>query len=99
MAKQNLASMPLGALVRLRDRVGTIIERRTEALKQELRSLGEDYQHVGRIAIYGKKEAERRRRGRKSRRKAARKARGGGTGKSARRPGRKTAKKRKPARR
>ena len=60
MAKQRLASLPLGALVRLRDRLGVIIGQRTDALKKELRSLGEDYKEVGRIAIYGKKKAKRR---------------------------------------
>ncbi len=60
MAKQRLASMPLGALMKLRDRVGAIIDRRATALKKELRSLGEDYAEVGRIAVYGRR---RRRRG------------------------------------
>ena len=75
MAKQKLASMPLGALVKLRDRVGAIINRRTEALKKELRSLGEDYKEVGRIAIYGKKKSKRRKIGRKTGRKVVAKGR------------------------
>ena len=66
MAKQRLASLPLGALVRLRDRLGVIIGQRTDALKKELRSLGEDYKEVGRIAIYGKKKAKRRKPSRKA---------------------------------
>ena len=57
MAKQRLASMTSGALVKLRDHIGGILRRRGEALKRELRSLGEDYKEVGRIAIYGKKRA------------------------------------------
>jgi hypothetical protein len=63
--------MPLGALVKLRDRLGAIISRRTDALKKELRSLGEDYKEVGRIAIYGKKKAKRRKAGRPTTRKTA----------------------------
>jgi DNA-binding protein H-NS len=58
MAKQNLASMPLTALLKLRDEVGAILGRRAEALKQELRALGEDYKEIGRIAIYGKKKVK-----------------------------------------
>ena len=58
MAKQRLASMPLGALMKLRDRVGAIIDRRATALKKELRSLGEDYAEVGRIAVYGRKKKD-----------------------------------------
>ncbi len=61
MAKQSLASMSAGALVKLRNDVSTILSRRAEALKQELRSLGEDYAHVGRIAVYGKKNAAKKR--------------------------------------
>ena len=61
MAKQSLASMSVGALVKLRNDVSTILSRRAEALKQELRSLGEDYAHVGRIAVYGKKNAAKKR--------------------------------------
>ena len=62
MAKQRLASMPLGALMKLRDRVGAIIDRRATALKKELRSLGEDYAEVGRIAVYGRKKKKTRKR-------------------------------------
>ena len=74
MAKQSLTSMPLNALVQLRNRVGQIINRRTAALKKELRALGEDYKEVGRIAIYGKKKAKSKKAGRPGRpagRKAA----------------------------
>jgi hypothetical protein len=76
--------MPLGALVKLRDRVGKIISRRTDALKKGLRSLGEDYKEVGRIAVYGKRKVK----ARKANRKAAAK----------RRPSKKSAKKRETAR-
>jgi len=58
MAKQSLASMPLNALLSLRDKVGDIINKRAEALKKELRSLGEDYKEVGRIAIYGRSKTK-----------------------------------------
>jgi hypothetical protein len=61
MAKQSLASMSAGALVKLRNNISTILSRRADALKQELRSLGEDYAHVGRIAVYGKKNAAKKR--------------------------------------
>ena len=71
MAKQNLASMPLNALVKLRESVSGIISRRTDALKKELRAMGEDYKEVGRIAIYGKKKAKKRKAGRKAGRKVA----------------------------
>jgi len=53
--------MSAGALVKLRNNISTILSRRAEALKQELRSLGEDYAHVGRIAVYGKKNAAKKR--------------------------------------
>ncbi|MGH6768257.1 MAG: H-NS family nucleoid-associated regulatory protein [Xanthobacteraceae bacterium] len=59
MAKPKLASMGVGALIKLRDDISAVLARRAEALKKELRSLGEDYKEVGRIAIYGKKKATR----------------------------------------
>jgi DNA-binding protein H-NS len=65
MAKQNFGSMPLNSLLKLRDKVTAVINRRADALKKELRSLGEDYKEVGRIAIYGKKKAKDQRAGRK----------------------------------
>jgi hypothetical protein len=74
MAKPRLTSMPLDALLKLRDQVGAIINRRVDVLKKELRALGEDYKEVGRIAIYGKKGAKHRKaakKGRGTRRKAA----------------------------
>ena len=55
MPKQRLASMSVDALLKLRNDISGILSRRAEALRRELRSLGEDYKEVGRIAIYGKK--------------------------------------------
>src|SRR5882724_3368668 len=55
MAKQNLASMSVDALLKLRDDIGAALSRKADALKKELVSLGSDYAEVGRIAIYGKK--------------------------------------------
>jgi DNA-binding protein H-NS len=43
------------ALFKLRDDVAAALSQKAEALKKELRSLGEDYSEVGRIAIYGRK--------------------------------------------
>jgi hypothetical protein len=58
MAKRSrLASLSVDALVRMRDEIGAILSRRADAMKKELRALGEDYKEVGRIAIYGKKKA------------------------------------------
>jgi len=55
VAKQNLASMSVDALLKLRDDIGAALSRKADALKKELVSLGSDYAEVGRIAIYGKK--------------------------------------------
>jgi DNA-binding protein H-NS len=55
MPKTSLASMSVEALFRLRDGVAAALNQKAEALKKELRSLGEDYAEVGRIAIYGRK--------------------------------------------
>jgi DNA-binding protein H-NS len=58
MARQSrLASLSVGALVKMRDEIGSILGRRADALKKELRALGEDYKEVGRIAIYGRKKS------------------------------------------
>ncbi len=62
MPKQNLASMSVAALVKLRDEIGMVLGRRADLLKKELASLGADYAEVGRIAVYGRKK----RRGRKA---------------------------------
>jgi DNA-binding protein H-NS len=55
MPKTSLASMSVEALFKLRDGVAAALSQKAEALKKELRSLGEDYAEVGRIAIYGRK--------------------------------------------
>src|SRR5215510_3204458 len=53
--RRSLASMSVDALLKLRNDISGILSRRADALRRELRSLGEDYKEVGRIAIYGKK--------------------------------------------
>ena len=58
MPKQRLASMSVDALLKLRNNISGILSRRADALRRELRSLGEDYKEVGRIAIYGKKKSK-----------------------------------------
>lgn len=55
MPKTSLASMSVEALFKLRDGVAAALGQKAEALKKELRSFGEDYAEVGRIAIYGRK--------------------------------------------
>jgi hypothetical protein len=55
MPKQRLASMSVDALLKLKNDIGGILSRRADALRRELRALGEDYKEVGRIAVYGKK--------------------------------------------
>jgi len=87
MAKPRLTSMPLDALLKLREHVGAIINRRVDILKKELRALGEDYKEVGRIAIYGKKKKRTKRRkavknGRRTGRKAAARSRQRQSGKT-----------------
>ena len=70
MPKQRLASMPVGALLKLKNDISGILSRRADALRRELRALGEDYKEVGRIAIYGKKSKK------ASKAKIAKKAKG-----------------------
>ena len=43
MAKQNLASLSVDALLRLRDDIGSVLSERANVLKKQLASLGEDY--------------------------------------------------------
>jgi DNA-binding protein H-NS len=43
MAKQNLASLSVDALLKLRDDIGSVLSERAEALKEQLASLGADY--------------------------------------------------------
>jgi hypothetical protein len=78
VAKQSLASLSVGALVKLRNDISTILSRRVEALKQELRSLGEDYAQVGRIAVYGKKNSAKKRAEKKRGAKTPNNVRGAG---------------------
>jgi DNA-binding protein H-NS len=52
---KKLSLLPVDALFKLRDDVAAALSQKAEALKKELRSLGEDYAEVGRIAIYGRK--------------------------------------------
>ena len=54
-AKKSLASMSVDALLNLRDDIGTILSRKADDLKTELKAIGADYADVGRIALYGKK--------------------------------------------
>jgi DNA-binding protein H-NS len=58
MAKKSLTTMTSEALVKLRDQIGSILNRRAGALQRELRSLGQDYANVGRIALYGRKTSK-----------------------------------------
>jgi hypothetical protein len=59
MAKRSrLATLSIDALVRMRDEIGVILSRKADAMKKELRALGDDYKEVGRIALYGKKKAK-----------------------------------------
>jgi len=55
MAKQNLASMSVDALTKLRDDIGALLSRKAEELKDRLKAIGADYADVGRIAVYGKR--------------------------------------------
>ena len=52
---KKLSLLSVEALFKLRDDVAAALSQRAEALKKELRLLGEDYAEVGRIAIYGRK--------------------------------------------
>jgi DNA-binding protein H-NS len=55
MAKQNLATMSIDALTKLREDIGAALSRKAEELKDQLKAIGADYVDVGRIAVYGKK--------------------------------------------
>lgn len=55
MAKQNLSSMTVDALLTLRDQIGAVLSSRADDLKKELKAIGADYADVGRIAVFGKK--------------------------------------------
>ena len=57
MARQSrLATLSINALVKMRDEIGAVLSRRADTLKKELRSIGEDYKEVGRIAVYGRRK-------------------------------------------
>jgi DNA-binding protein H-NS len=56
MAKQNLSSLSVDALLKLRDEIGSILSKKADGLKKQLEALGADYAEVGRIALYGKKK-------------------------------------------
>jgi hypothetical protein len=68
--------MSVDALLKLRRDIGQVLSRRADVLKKELRSLGQDYAEVGRIALYGKKKASKKSVA-QDRRPASRKARTG----------------------
>jgi DNA-binding protein H-NS len=55
MVQRNLSSMTVDALLKLRDEVGSVLSRRADDLKTELKAIGADYADVGRIAVFGKK--------------------------------------------
>jgi DNA-binding protein H-NS len=52
---KKLSLLSVEALFKLRDDVAAALSQKAEALKKDLRLLGEDYAEVGRIAIYGRK--------------------------------------------
>jgi DNA-binding protein H-NS len=54
---KKLSLLSVEALFKLRDDVAAALGEKAEALKKELRSLGDDYAEVGRIAIYGRKRS------------------------------------------
>jgi DNA-binding protein H-NS len=56
MARSNLSTMSVDALLKLRDDIGDALSKRADALKKQLASLGSDYAEVGRIAVYGRKK-------------------------------------------
>jgi DNA-binding protein H-NS len=43
MAKQNLAGMPIAALLKLREQIGVVLSRKADELKSELEEIGADY--------------------------------------------------------
>jgi len=58
MPRQNLSSLSVEALLKLREEIGTVLTRKADALKKELASLGEDYAAVGRVAVYGRRKTK-----------------------------------------
>src|SRR6266542_5916467 len=57
MAKKNLSSMTVDALLNLRDEIGAVLSRKADGLKKELKAIGAVYAEVGKIALYGKKKS------------------------------------------
>jgi DNA-binding protein H-NS len=55
MAKANLTSMTVEALLQLREEIGAVLSRRADNLKKELKAIGADYADDGRIAAQGRK--------------------------------------------
>jgi|SRR5262249_27916188 len=56
MAKQpSLTSMSVDTLLKLRQDIGSVLARKADDLKNELKAIGADYADVGRIAVYGRK--------------------------------------------
>src|ERR1700742_1686985 len=80
MAKQNLASMSVDALIQLRDEIGAVLSRKADGLKKELAAIGSDYAEVGRIAMYGKRKTKGRKVAAKYRSKKDPKLTGAGRG-------------------
>src|SRR5262245_6577720 len=58
MAKTNLATMSVGALLKLRDEVGAVLNSKARELKKELVMLGGDITHVVRVARGGTRGAK-----------------------------------------
>jgi DNA-binding protein H-NS len=57
MARTNLATMSVTALLKLRDEVSSLLQDKAAGLKKELSLLGDDFVHVARVARYGRKKA------------------------------------------
>jgi DNA-binding protein H-NS len=56
MARQSkLSFLSLDALLKLRDKVTVILNKKAKALQKQISSMGSDYAEVGRIAVYGRR--------------------------------------------
>ena len=55
MVQRNLSSMTVDALLKLRDEISTVLSRKADDLKNELKAIGADYADVGKIAFDGKR--------------------------------------------
>jgi DNA-binding protein H-NS len=60
MPRQNLASMSVEALLKLKDEVSAALGRKATSLKQELARLGDDAVDIVHIARYGRKSLKNR---------------------------------------